>query len=141
MSLMGALTTRRLTGRVWMSLSLWIFVLTVLALAIHPIPECAVCEFPHAWGRNDAAYTRDSRLIAAWLILTSMLAGFWDIKRNWPVPAAILVAHLLTQPIGGVPWWSLWKNEGPMILLLGIPTGAASLMVGYLIRLGVPRKR
>lgn len=138
---MGALTTRRLTGRVWMSLSLWIFVLTVLALAIHPIPECAVCEFPHAWGRNDAAYTRDSRLIAAWLILTSMLAGFWDIKRNWPVPAAILVAHLLTQPIGGVPWWSLWKNEGPMILLLGIPTGAASLMVGYLIRLGVPRKR
>lgn len=133
--MMGAATIDWLTGRVGTSLALWVFLLTFIVLAIHPIPECVACEFPHAWGRNDTAYTRDSTLVAGWLILASVLAGFWDIKSNWSVPGAIVLAHLLTQPIGGVPWWSLWANEGPMILLLGVPTGAASLVVGHLIRL------
>ena len=35
-------------------------VLTLIVLAIHPIPECVDCEFPNLWGRNDAVYLRDS---------------------------------------------------------------------------------
>jgi hypothetical protein len=119
--------------------AVWVFFLTFIVLAMHPIPECVACEYPHPWGRNDATYSRDSLLIAVWLILASLLAGFWGIKRNWLVPISIIVAHLLTQPIGGVPFWSLWANEGPMILLLGVPTGAASLLVGHLARLGIDK--
>jgi hypothetical protein len=117
--------------------ALWAFLLTFIVLAIHPIPECVACEYPHPWGRNEAAYSRDSVLIAAWLIVASLLAGFWGIKKNWLVPISIIVAHLITQPIGGVPLWSLWSNEGPMILLLGVPTGVASLLLGHLARIGI----
>lgn len=135
--MMGTATAGWRTERVVTSLTFWVFVLTFFILAIHPIPECVACEFPQAWGRDDLAYTRDSTLLASWFILASLVAGFGDVKSAWLVPVAILMAHLLTQPIGGVPWWSLWANEGPMVLLLGIPTGAACLVVGHLLRLAV----
>ncbi len=110
-------------------------------LAIHPVPECVACEYPNPWGRNEAAFARDSVLIAGWLIIASLAAGFWGPKGKWLVPASILVAHLATQPIGGVALWSLASNEGPMILLLGIPIGAVSLLVGQLVRRGVVQMR
>jgi len=132
---------RSFAGRLATSVTLWVFLVTFVVLAVHPIPECVACEYPHAWGRNEATYGRDSVLIAAWLIIASFLAGFWSLRRNWLVPISIVIAHLATQPIGGVPFWSLWSNEGPMILLLGIPSGAASLLVGHLVRLGVGQMR
>jgi hypothetical protein len=51
------------------------------------------------------------------------------------------MAHLLTQPIGGVALWSLLSIEGPMIVVLGLPVGAAGLLVGYLVRRGVEQMR
>jgi hypothetical protein len=35
---------------------LWVFLVTLAVLAIHPIPECFDCEFPNPWGRDDHAY-------------------------------------------------------------------------------------
>ena len=115
--------------------------MTFIALAIHPIPECIECEYARPWGRNDATYAQASTLLAAWLIIASFVAGFWSVKRNWLVPVSIVIAHLATQPIGGVAFWSLLSNEGPMILLIGALTGSASLFVGYCVRLGISQMR
>lgn len=121
------------------SAALWAFVLTFIALALHPIPECVACEYSHPWGRAQSA--SDWTLLVAWLVVASVLAGFWSAKKNWPVPVSIVMAHLLTQPIGGVALWSLLSIEGPMIVVLGLPVGAAGLLVGYLVRRGVEQMR
>lgn len=121
--------------------ALWVFLATFIVLAIHPIPECVACEYSRPWGRNDAMYNQASTLLAAWLIVASFLAGFWSVRKNWLVPVSIVIAHLATQPISGVALWSLWSNEGPMILLLGTLTGAASLFIGSLVRLGIGQVR
>jgi len=113
---------------------LWVFVVTLVVLAIHPIPECVACESPGAWGRNEAAYTRASGVFDAWFILASVTAGFCSVRKYWSVPAAIVVADLITQPLGGVPLWSLWSNEGPVLVLVGAIAGATFLMVGSLLR-------
>lgn len=123
------------------NLALWVFLVTFTILAIHPIPECIACEYPRPWGRNDSTYAHASTLLVTWLVIASLAAGFGSIRRNWLVPASIVIAHLATQPIGGVPLWSLWSNEGPMILLLGALTGGAGLLVGYLARLGLGKLR
>lgn len=131
--------TKSFVGKLFTSAALWVFVLTFVVLAIHPIPECFACEYPHPWGRDQS--TRDWTLLAAWLIVASFLAGSWGIKKNWPVPISIVMAHLMTQPIGGVALWSLLSNEGPMILALGLPTGGASLLLGCLVRRVVGQMR
>jgi hypothetical protein len=135
------IATRSFAGKLARSVPLWVFLLTFIILALHPIPECVACEFPHPWGRNDISYARDSKLFEAWLILGSFLAGFWSLRRNWLVPLAMVTAYVTTQPIGGVPFWSLWWNEGPMIVLLDVPTGAASLLLGHLLRCGIGQVR
>ena len=91
---------------------------------------------------NESAYGRefhfDCRLAHSCFVDSWLLESR---RNNWLVPVSIVIAHLVTQPIGGVALWSLWSNEGPMILLLGVPTGVASLLVGYLVRLGVDHMR
>jgi hypothetical protein len=116
---------------------LWIFLVTFVILALHPIPECVACEYRNPWGRSDTMYYRDSIILDAWLVLASFGAGVLRVRRGWLVPVLIVAAHLLTQPIGGVTITSLWLNEGPMILVLGLGVGAASLALGYLVRNGV----
>jgi hypothetical protein len=141
MTISGEKPSNSFVWKLVTSVPLWVFLLTFIVLAIHPIPECVDCEYPHPWGRNEVAFARDSILIAVWLVIASFLAGFWGLKGKWLIPASILVAHLATQPIGGVALWSLVSNEGPMILLLGIPVGAASLLIGHLVRRGVGQMR
>lgn len=117
----------------------WVFVLTFTVLAIHPVPECVDCEYPNPWGRSDVAYGFGAGVLAAWLIVVSFAAGVWGPRRNWLVPVCIVAAHLATQPIGGVPFWSLWSNESPVILGLGLAVGLVSLAAGGLARAGVGR--
>jgi hypothetical protein len=109
-----------------------IAVLTLIVLTIHPIPECVDCEFPTPWGRNDVVYDRDSNLLALWLILASFLASLCTFKWSWFVPLGIVLAHAVTQLRGGVPWWSLSGNEGPIILIVGLVVGSSSFMLGHL---------
>ena len=127
--------------RLFTSPAVWVFAVTFTVLAIHPLPECVACEYARPWGRTEAAYVEGSSLLTAWLIGASLAAGFWNLRKNWLVPFSIVIAHLATQSIGGVPFWSLWSNEGPVILALGLLVGAGSLMAGYLIHLAFGRIR
>jgi hypothetical protein len=49
------------------------------------------------------------------------------------LPMAIVVADCLTEPLGGVPIWSLINNEGPVILIVGGVIGLISFGVGRLL--------
>jgi hypothetical protein len=114
---------------------LWIFLLTLVILAIHPLPECFDCESPRPWGRDDTAYHHGVAILEAWFILASITAGFCSVRKYWLVPLLIVAADLVTQPLGGVALWSLWNNEGPVILLIGCVMGALCLLAGVLFRL------
>jgi hypothetical protein len=118
---------------------LWVFVLTLTVLAIHPVPECIACEGSRPWGRDDIAYLHASVALDVWFLAVSIAAGFCSVRKYWLVPITVVLAHLITQPLGGVPLWSLWSNEGPVILLLGCVAGAGSLFLGTLIRFMVNR--
>jgi|CZKD01.1.fsa_nt_gi hypothetical protein len=119
--------------------ALWVFLVTFTVLAIHPIPECIDCEFPRPWGRDDLAYLHVSGILDVWFVVASITAGFCSIRKYWLVPVSIVLAHLMTQPLGGVALWSLWSNEAPVIVLLGCVAGAAGLLVGASIRFLVKR--
>ncbi len=118
---------------------LWIFLVTIAVLAIRPIPECFDCEFPKPWGRDDLAYHRAVAILDGWFVLASITAGFCSIRKYWPVPLLIVVTDLVTQPLGGVALWSVWNNEGPVILLIGCVMGTLCLSAGVLFRLLVDR--
>jgi hypothetical protein len=117
----------------------WVFLVTLTVLAIHPIPECIDCESPRPWGRDDLAYLHASALLDVWFVVATITAGFCSIRKYWFVPVSIVLAHLITQPLGGVALWSLWSNEGPVIVLLGCAAGAVGLLIGAFIRLLVDR--
>lgn len=122
------------TRRLYKSPVLWVFVATLAVLAIHPIPECIACEHPHPWGRNDVAYHHAAAVLDIWFVVASIAAGFGSARKYWLVPVSIVLAHLMTQPLGGVPLWSLWSNEGPMIVIIGCVAGVGGLLMGALIR-------
>src|SRR5215831_6599223 len=113
---------------------LWVFVVTLVLLAIHPIPECIDCEFPHPWGRDDVAYRHAADILNVWFVVATITAGFFSVRKYWLVPFLITLAHVITQPLGGVSLWSLRSNEGPTIVLLGLVAGALGLWVGAIVR-------
>jgi hypothetical protein len=118
---------------------LWVFLVTLTVLAIHPIPECIDCEGPYPWSRDDLSYLHASAILDVWFVVATITAGFCSIRKYWLVPVSIIFAHLITQPLGGVALWSLWSNEGPVIVLLGCVAGAVGLLVGAFIRFLVNR--
>jgi len=118
---------------------LWVFLVTLVVLAIHPIPECVDCEFPRPWGRDDVVYQRDAAILSLWFVVATITAGFFSIRKYWLVPILITLAHVITQPLGGVALWSLRSNEGPMIVLFGLGAGALGLSVGALARFSFNR--
>ncbi len=125
---------RAIIDRLFRSPVLWVFLVTVTALAIHPIPECFDCEGPNPWGRNDVAYRNAAHIFTVWLLGVSVIAGFCSMRKYWLVALSVVLADLITQPLGGVPLWSLRSNEGPVIAVLGCTAGAASLLFGSLLR-------
>lgn len=68
--------------------------------------------------------------VALWLVAAPVIAGIWNLRMGWFVPICCLVALLVSQPFGGVEWWSLKDNEGPIIVFFGVPTFAAGYGVG-----------
>jgi len=114
---------------------LWVFLVTLVVLATHPIPECIDCEFPRPWGRDDVAYYYASDILSVWFVVATITAGFLSVRKYWLVPVLITLAHVITQPLGGVALWSLRSNEGPTIVLLGFVAGALGLLVGAIMRL------
>jgi hypothetical protein len=125
--------------KVFRSPVLWVFVVTLVVLAIHPLPECFDCQFPRPWGRDDVAYHHSVILLDVWFVLASITAGFCSVRKYWLVPSLIVLADVITQPLGGVQLWSLWNNEGPVILLVGCVVGAICLLAGAIGRYVVDR--
>jgi hypothetical protein len=108
---------------------------TAIALVLFPDPWCFDCE-GSGWGVVSAA-TGNLRadVLTYWFLSISILAGLLKIHRPWLVPLGIVLAELLTQHLGGVAWWSLRDNEGPMILIIGLSCGFGALAVGFCCRL------
>jgi hypothetical protein len=106
-------------------------VVTLIALIIYPIPLCFDCEFPNPWGHVTA---KGEGPVAVWLLIAPFLAGVFGLRRGWLVPLFVVLALLVTQPLGGVPWWSLRDNEGPIILLFGLPVTATCFGIGFVVR-------
>ena len=69
-----------------------------------------------------------------WFGVATITAGFLSVRKYWLVPVLITLAHVITQPRGGVALWSLRSNEGPTIVLLGFVAGALGLLVGAIMR-------
>lgn len=63
--------------------------LTLIVLIFNPIPSCVDCEFPNAWGHNDAIVARDSTMLVAWFLGTSFLAGLLRWKKSWLIPVGL----------------------------------------------------
>jgi hypothetical protein len=130
---------RSVRQKLYRSPVLWVFLVTLIVLAVHPIPECIDCEFPRPWGRDDVAYHHAANILSVWFVVATITAGAFSIRKYWLVPISIAVADVITQPIGGVALWSLWNNEGPAILLLGCAWGAVGLSAGAVVRFLIDR--
>jgi len=87
--------------------SIVIVTATFIALAFFPIPSCFDCEFPNPYGVNDAILAHRVLLFEIWSISAIAFSVFLRIKRPWLIPPGIMLADLMTQHLGGVPWWSL----------------------------------
>jgi hypothetical protein len=106
-------------------------VVTITALMVYPIPFCIDCEYPNPWGHVNV---KGEVFVSFWLLIAPLLAGAFPIKKGWMVPIVAVLALVATQPLGGVAWWSLRDNEGPLILLLGVPLAGLTFGVGRLTR-------
>jgi hypothetical protein len=106
-------------------------VVTIAALIVYPVPFCIDCEYPNPWGH---AGVWGEVPVGFWLLIAPFLAGVYPIKKGWLVPVVVVLALIATQPLGGVAWWSLRDNEGPFILLFGLPVTGACFGVGRLTR-------
>ncbi len=104
---------------------------TLIALSLHPTPWCFNCEFSNPWGHVS---DRIDDILGAWLLIAPFIAGLFAFKKGWLVPVSMVLATLITQPLAGVAGWSLRTNEGPIIVILGLPACAVCLLLGYCVR-------
>jgi hypothetical protein len=105
--------------------------ITVAALVAVPLPFCFDCEYPNPW---DHVSVKAEVPVSYWLLIAPFLAGAFPMRWGWSVPVVVVLALLATQPLGGVAWWSLRGNEGPVILVLGLPLTAACFGIGRFAR-------
>jgi len=114
--------------------SIVIVIATFIALAFFPIPSCFDCEGPNPYG--DAAVLAHRQFIfEIWSVSTIFFSVFLRVKRTWLIPPGIMLADLMTQHLGGVPWWSLRENEGPIIILVELIAGFTLLCLAFLCRM------
>jgi uncharacterized membrane protein len=103
-----------------------------MALAMHPTPWCVDCEYRNPWGHVS---DRIDDVLAAWSLIAPFIAGLLSFRKGWLVPIFVVIATLITQPLGGVAWWSLRENEGPMIMIIGLPVCTFCFGLGRIIHL------
>jgi hypothetical protein len=114
--------------------SIVIVIATFIALAFFPIPSCFDCEFPNPYGLNDAILAHRGLLFEIWSICAIFFSVFLRAKMPWLIPPGIMLANLMTQHLGGVPWWSLRENEGPIIILVDLISGFILLGIAVVFR-------
>ena len=124
--------TRILLSKVGYHAAVVVSAVTLIALTIYPLPFCIDCEFPDPWGH---VAVPGEVPVSVWLLTAPFLAGLFALRRGWLVPVCVVLAFLVTQPLGGVAWWSLRENEGPIIIVLRLPITAACFGIGYVVRM------
>jgi len=108
---------------------IWVlFALTLTAVLIHPTPWCIGCETVTPFGH---AYSRVDDVLQLWLLAVPLLAGCLRLNKGWLAPVLIVAVQLIAQLVGGEPWSDFQGNEGPFILLFGLPICSVSFLVGY----------
>jgi hypothetical protein len=108
---------------------LWVLgVLSLAAGLIHPTPWCIDCETTAPFGH---VYTHLDDVLQVWLIVVPFLAGLLKLEKGWLSARLLVAIQLIEQFVGGEPWLDLKGNEGPFIILLGLPAGFLSLLIGY----------
>jgi hypothetical protein len=115
--------------------SIVIVIATFIALAFFPIPSCFDCEGPNPYGLSDAVLVHRVLFFDIWSISVIFISVFLEIESPWLIPLGIMLADLMTQHLGGVPWWSLWLNEAPIIILVELIAGFVLLGLAYLFRI------
>src|SRR5215472_1290580 len=75
-----------------------------------PIAECIDCEAANYWGQSDYITHRNFIAFAIILVLSSILAGLFELRLGWLVPIALTIADVLTMHLAGVAWWSIREN-------------------------------
>ena len=124
------------SGTLWTRLGdyggLILSLLTLGALSVYSLPFCIACEYPNPWGHVEVWQELP---VTIWLAVAPFLAGLLALRNGWLVPICVIFALVITQPLGGVAWWSLRDNEGPIIVVLGLPVTSACFGLGYLVRL------
>jgi hypothetical protein len=125
--------------RQWLGshLVLVLILVTLCALVLFPIADCFDCQFPSPWGRNDAIYEIRSIVFDCWLFGASFLLGVLKKRWGWLVPIAIALIACATEPLGGVPLWSLLGNEWPEMLIFGGFVGLTSFVIGAALRVPI----
>ena len=74
-------------------------------------------------------------------VLSSFLAGLFQIRLGWMVPIALTIADILTMHLAGVAWWSIRNNEGPVFLIFDLLIGTIVMTVGLGINMLVNRRK
>jgi hypothetical protein len=116
--------------------SIIIVIATFIALAFFPKPLCFDCEFPNPYGLSDAVLLHRALFFDIWSLSIIFISVFLKIERPWLIPLGIMLADLMTQHLGGVPWWSLRQNEGPIIILVELIAGFILLSLAFVSRIG-----
>jgi hypothetical protein len=114
--------------------SLIILAVATLSLVVFPVPVCFDCEPSYSWGQTDQVALRNAVIYLAWLLAAPFIAGLFRFRRAWLIPICLTASHIATQHLGGVPWWDVKANEGPMIFIVELPEGLVSLIAGTLLK-------
>jgi len=108
-----------------------LWVLGALSLAvglIHATPWCIDCETAAPFGH---VYTPVDDVLQVWLIVMPLLAGLLKLEKGWLAPLLMVAVQHIEQFVGGEPWLDFKGNEGPFIVLLGLPVCFLSLLLGF----------
>ena len=106
-------------------------VATVLLLIQFPTTFCIACEVAATWQKESPEF------VLWWLVGAPFVAALWGGRNGAIVAAASVVALLVAQPVGGVPDWSFFNNEGPFIVLFGTPVFFGCYLAGRLVRTAI----
>jgi hypothetical protein len=64
------------------------------------------------------------------LLVVPFAAGLLDLEKAWLAPLFMAAAQSLAQFAGGESWLAFESNEGPFIVLFGLPFCSLFLIAG-----------
>ncbi len=109
--------------------------ITLAAQTLGPNPACFDCEYENPWGYTPGFWDAVSFICAMTFPVAAGVLGF---RFGWTSPILVMLSTLVTQPLGGVPLWSLRENERPIIVIFGLPILYFLWAFGWALRWAIP---